>query len=44
MNALKYCLENFVEPTYEEFKRNPSSERHAFLACVAPYHAVDRVA
>jgi hypothetical protein len=43
VNALKHYLQKFVEPTFEEFKRNPQSERHAFLACVAAYHAVDRV-
>src|SRR5271156_388311 len=37
-------LEVIVEPTFEEFKRNPGSVRHAFLACVAIYHAVDRAA
>ncbi|MET4296565.1 hypothetical protein ABIB06_007360 [Bradyrhizobium sp. LB8.2] len=42
MNALKYYIEQFVEPTFEDFKRNPASERHAFLACVTAYHAVDR--
>jgi hypothetical protein len=43
MNALTRYLKLIVEPTVEEFKRNPTSIRHAYLACVATYHAVDRV-
>ncbi len=43
MNALKRYLALIVEPTVEEFRRNPTSIRHAYLACVAAYHAVDRV-
>ena len=43
MNALSQYLKDIVEPTVEEFKRNPASLRHAFLACVATYHAIDRV-
>jgi hypothetical protein len=35
-------LEQIVEPTVEDFRRNPLSVRHAFLACVATYHAIDR--
>lgn len=42
MKPLKYYIEQFVEPTFEDFKRNPASERHAFLACVTAYHAIDR--
>jgi hypothetical protein len=43
VNALGQYLKVIVEPTVEEFKRNPTSLRHAFLACVATYHAIDRV-
>ena len=42
MAALERYLNETVEPTFEDFKRNPSSARHAYLACVAAYHAVDR--
>ena len=44
VNALKHYLEHFVEPTYEDFGHKPASERHAFLACVTAYHAIDRAA
>jgi hypothetical protein len=44
MNELKQYLKLIAEPTFEEFRRNPFSLRHAFLACVATYHAVDRAA
>ena len=43
MNVLTHYLEQIVEPTFEDFKRNPGSERHAFLACVVTFHAIDRV-
>lgn len=43
MNDLSRYLDVIVEPTFEEFKREPSSRR-AFLVCVAIYHAIDRVA
>jgi hypothetical protein len=44
MNALERYLALIVDPTVEEFRRNPFSLRHAYLACVAVYHAIDRVA
>ncbi len=44
MDALNRYLKLIVEPTVDEFKRNPTSIRHAFLACVATYHAIDRIA
>ena len=44
VNALKHYLKKFVDPTYGDFKRSPRSERLAFLACVAAYHAIDRAA
>jgi len=42
VTGLARYLETIVEPTFEDFKRNPLSQRHAFLACVAAYHAIDR--
>jgi hypothetical protein len=42
MNALARYLDLIVEPTVEQFERNERSIRHAYLACVATYHAVDR--
>jgi hypothetical protein len=35
-------IELIVEPTFEEFKREPTSRR-AFLTCVAIFHVIDRV-
>ena len=43
MNDLARYIEVIVEPTFEDFRRNSTSTRHAFLTCVAIYHAVDRV-
>jgi hypothetical protein len=44
VNGLEQYLDLIVEPTFKDFERNPSSVRHAFLACVATFHAVDRAA
>jgi hypothetical protein len=44
MNALQQYIELIVEPTFKEFERNPQSLRHAYLASVAAYHAIDRAA
>jgi len=44
VDELARYLEHFVDPTFEDFKKNPLSMRHAFLACVATYHAIDRAA
>jgi hypothetical protein len=44
MNSLTQYLRLIVEPTVEEFRRNPMSLRHCYLACVATYHAIDRAA
>jgi len=41
--ALTRYLDDIVEPTFEDFKRNPRSLRHAYLACLVTYHAIDRV-
>lgn len=44
MDTLARYLELIVDPTWDDFHRNRDSVRHAFLACVAIYHSVDRVA
>ncbi len=44
MLKLDRYIELIVEPTFEDFKRNPTSIRHGYLACVATYHAIDRAA
>jgi hypothetical protein len=41
---LERYLEEIVEPTVQDFERHPTSVRHAFLACVATFHAVDYMA
>jgi hypothetical protein len=41
---LSRYLDKIVTPTFEDFERNPFSMRHAFLACLVTYHAVDRMA
>jgi hypothetical protein len=41
MEDLARYLDAFVEPTIKDFESNPTSPRHAFLACVATFHAVD---
>ena len=43
MNDLAEYIELVVEPTFEDFSRNAGSVRHAYLACLVIYHAVDRV-
>lgn len=44
MNDFAEYMEVIVEPTWEEFRRNGNSVRHAYLTCVAILHAVDRAA
>jgi hypothetical protein len=39
MHDLAGYLDVIVQPTFADFIKNPKSERHAFLACVATYHA-----
>ena len=34
-------LERIVDPTIADFEANPTSVRHAFLAAVASFHAID---
>jgi hypothetical protein len=43
MNDLGKYLDQIVEPTLQDFIRNPHSVRHAYLACLVTYHAIDRV-
>jgi hypothetical protein len=42
VNDLPSYLKLIVEPTFEEFKDDPTPRR-AFLTCLAIYHAIDRV-
>ena len=44
MQDLELYLCDFVEPTIAEFEKNPASVRHAFVACVVTFHAVDYLA
>jgi hypothetical protein len=44
MEDLVRYLDEFIVPTIEDFEKNPSSVRHAFLACVATFHGVDYLA
>ena len=44
MEDLERYLNEIVDPTIADFEKHPSSVRHAFLACVATYHAVDYLA
>jgi hypothetical protein len=40
MDANSYMTE-IVEPTINDFEANPTSVRHAFLACVVTFHSLD---
>ena len=44
MSDLAQYLEEIVEPTINDFEANPTSRRHAFLACVVACHGVDYLA
>jgi hypothetical protein len=44
MEDLETYLVEIVDPTLQDFENNPTSRRHAFLACVATCHAVDYLA
>ena len=44
MEYLVRYLDEIVEPTVEEYHRNPLSVRHAFIACVVTFHAIDYLA
>jgi hypothetical protein len=41
MADLVCYLDEVVEPTVRDLQANPTSVRHAFLACVVVFHAVD---
>lgn len=40
MDVQQFITE-MVEPTLREFEENPTSVRHAFLACVTTFHIID---
>jgi hypothetical protein len=42
METMESDLDLIVQPTFEEYGRNSRSVRHAYLACLVAYHAVDR--
>src|SRR5689334_10244272 len=44
MEDLEHYLAAFVRPTIADFERNPTSLRHAFIACVVTFHSVDYLA
>jgi hypothetical protein len=44
MDTLARYLELIVDPTFDDFAANRGSVRHAFLACVTIFHAIDRAA
>lgn len=44
VNTLGRYLELIVDPTWDDYHKNRESVRHAFLACVTIFHAIDRVA
>ncbi len=44
MEDLARYLGDIVEPTVKDFENNPTSVRHAFLACVVVFHGVDYLA
>jgi hypothetical protein len=37
-------LDEIVEPTISDLEQNPTSVRHAFIACVAVFHSIDYLA
>jgi hypothetical protein len=43
MDAVLYMAE-MVDPTIEEFAKNPASRRHAFIACLVTFHCIDYLA
>lgn len=43
LKALDRYLALIVDPTIDDFQRNPLSVRHAYAACVVTFHAVDRL-
>ena len=43
MHAAEYIAQ-IVEPTVMDLEANPTSVRHAFLACVVTFHCIDYMA
>jgi hypothetical protein len=43
-DEIDWYLTSIVEPTIDEFRRNFISQRHGYLACLALYHSIDRMA
>lgn len=41
--ALNRYLDLIVEPTLDDFQKNLTSVRHAFISCVVVYHSIDRL-
>jgi hypothetical protein len=41
---LERYVDEIVAPTINDFEENPTSVRHAFLGCVATFHAIDYLA
>jgi hypothetical protein len=44
MKTIARYLDVIVDPTFDDFLSNSGSFRHAYIACVAIFHAVDRAA
>jgi hypothetical protein len=44
MEDLLRYLNEVVDPTIKDFEANPTSVRHAFLACLVTFHSVDYLA
>lgn len=44
MNEIDKYMELIVDPTFADLSKNMQSVRHAYLACLAIYHVVDRAA
>jgi hypothetical protein len=43
VEELEEYLDLIVQPTFDDYGRHPGSVRHAYLACLVAYHAIDRV-
>ena len=44
MEDLESYIQLIVAPTFDAYTRDALSVRHAYLACLVAYHAVDRAA
>jgi hypothetical protein len=42
--GLEQYLDEIIDPTIADLQANPTSRRHAFLACVVTFHAIDYLA